>query len=155
MAEFSSGSLSAIMAQIQKSVDDALAKEVAKKVKQHVSDAVRDVVYKEGVPEIYDRRGKQGYIGTGSLRDPEEMISVVSNGTLEVSDAALPSVDWDMDLSESIQNGYGNREEWYDQPRPFMMGGDKSAEETLIETGDHVEAMKKGLQRIYGKNNVI
>ena len=156
MANFSSGSLKAIVQHIQESVNKTLEVDVAPVVKKHISDSVVENVYSKGTPVEYSRRGEyeSGYEGSGSLRDPEEMESDVVNGVLEVSDEASPKKmeGWEYgSLSEAISYGYGDESNWWNEARSFI----PEASQKLESDKAHVKALKKGLQGIYGKNNVI
>ena len=82
-------------------------------------------------------------LSTGSLADQNEMeATLIQDGVLEVVDNAEPSSDYDMDLDIAIEYGYGTRDKWYNQPRPFM----ETAKNNMRRSKSHVDAMKEGLQ---------
>lgn len=142
-----------IQERLQSKIDDCLNKEVAQLVKEEISHAVETEVYAAGTPEVYQRRGSPGnFMGTGSLGDPQEMFHTVSNGILKVTDDAQPfNPGFGLDLDEAITYGYGNKNKWWNKPRPFL----SEAVENMKTTNSHVEVMKEGLEKRLGKGNVI
>jgi hypothetical protein len=132
---------------IQGDIDKVLANKVATTVKEHISDEVVNTVYSAGTPLFYDRRGEGNYVGTGSLRDPEEMEVDVNNGVLTVEDNADfkdPSGRmYGTSLAETIEYGT-SKTAWWNEERPFI----SNAETKLFQDKDHVKAMKDGLKRL-------
>ena len=149
--------LLAIQLRLQKQFDDCLNKEVAQHVKEQIMTAISTEVYSKGIPEVYERRGGNAYggmgntYGTDSLADPKEMNHTVSNGVLRVTDDAMPSNLWNRDLDEAITYGYGNKNKWWNKPRPF----ENVAVENMKTTNSHVEVFKEALQKRLGKGNVV
>ena len=140
-------SLSQLESYIQSKVDQVLDATVSQVVKESVQTAVSTEVYGAGTPVWYKRRN----LRNGSLGDTGEMNHKVNNGVLTVTDDALPSRPWNngRTLAENIHYGYGDA--WYSQSRPFM----QEAKNILKEDKSHVEAMKDGLEEIFGVGNVI
>jgi len=148
--------LKELEAEIMKHVNTVLNKEVAIVVKESIQSAVSSEVYSKGFPEYYDRRGGNKYggmgepKGTGSLADVDQMHHTVSGGTLVVTDDAEPSSPWGKRLDQAISFGYGYEKAWYEVARPFF----PEAIEDLKSSKAHVEALKDGLEDIFGKGNV-
>jgi len=145
-------SISSLNAYLQTKINDALNKEVAEQVKEEIQTAISEVVYIQ-TPLYYQRRGGNAYggmgnpNGTGSLADVNEMSHFVTtvgkDCTLEVQDDAESSAPWDSRLDENIILGYGNKREWYEQPRNFI----KTAEENMKESKSHLDSLRDGLIR--------
>ena len=157
MANKSFTSLSQLEAYLNEKIKIALDKNVAPVVKESIQSAVSSEVYSKGFPEYYDRRGGNKYggmgepKGTGSLADVDQMHHTVSGGVLEVVDDAEPSSPWGKRLDQAISYGYGYEKAWYEVARPFF----PEAIEDLKSSKAHVEALKDGLEDIFGKGNVI
>lgn len=132
-----------IRAKIQKKIDDSLNKEVAELVKNEISHAVETEIYQSGEPVEYDRRGENGFPGTGSLGDPQEMEHVVVNGRLIVMDLALPSKQYGMDLTKSIIKGYWDKNYWWNMPRDFL----EKTRDNLRSSNSHVKVIKQALKK--------
>ena len=150
MANKSFTSLSQLEAYIMQQVNTVLDTTVSQVVKESVQTAVSDVVYGAGTPVWYQRRNLRGE----SLGSPEQMHHEVEGGILTVTDDAPSKTPWNngRTLAENIEYGYG--EEWYSVSRPFINGKD-GAINILREDGSHVEALKDGLEAIFGVGNVI
>lgn len=151
-------SWSQIEAYLKKQIDSCLDKEVAQHVKEEQMTAISDVVYGAGIPSKYERRGGNPYggmgntLGTGSLGDPSEMHHTVKNGELVVTNDAERNIDYkwagygydtSKSLAENIVYGYGDKDEWYNEPRDFISETIKS----MKESGSHVEVMKEALEK--------
>lgn len=134
---------STLKAELLVITNDAMDKEVATAIKEQISKSVEDVVYSAGEPLVYQRRN----LINGSLGDPSVMNHTIEGNTLVVTDDADYNSQYDLaggkSLAYSIEKGYGNRDEWWKMPRPFM----KNTISELIANKRHVIAMKKGLRR--------
>ena len=150
-------SWSQLEAYLKQQINDSLSKEVAKHVKEEIQTAISTEVYAAGTPKYYDRRGGNDYggmgnpLGTDSLADTKEMNHTVINGELKVTDDAMPSSLWNMNLDEAITYGYGSKDQWWNEPRPFM----SVAVENMKESNSHIEIMKEALEKRLGKGSVI
>ena len=152
--------LKAIEKKLQKPINDCLRNEVASHVKEEISKAVKTEVYDAGIPAKYVRRGEGGFLGSGSLGDPDEMNIKVLNMRLMVTDDAFrnfgfllhPGYGYDdtKTLVENITYGYGDRNTWYNEPRPFI----SVARENIRQKNSHVETMRNGLKKRLGSDNV-
>lgn len=133
---------------LQKTINDALNKELSQHVKEEIQTAVSTEVYMAGIPKVYVRRGGNDHggmgnpLGTGSLADTDTMNHTVNNGELVVTNNALPSDPTFGDLTENIVMGYGSRDAWYNKPRDFI----GEAKKNMEETGSHIEVMKDALR---------
>lgn len=134
--------------EIRKLINETLDDDVATTVKDVNSQEVEKTVYSAGDPIIYQRRDAR--FGTGSLGDPNEMNHTVRNGVLKVTNDAEPyysdsenGLNNNWSLAENIEWGYGDRENWYNQPRPFT----ENTKEELLSSKKHIEAMKRGLKK--------
>lgn len=143
---------------LQKIIDQSLADQVAKTVKDEIQMSVSETVYNAYDPRVYNRRGGSSNggmgnpLGTGSLADQEEMISEVSGGVLRVVDVAgfnenygheNDSIDMGKSLAYNIEYGYGDKTAPYKAPRPFI----QKATEEMKETKSHVNALAEGLSK--------
>lgn len=136
-------SWSEIESYLKKQIDDVLNNEVANVVKDQIIESVDEVVYDAGEPVYYQRRGfGDGSLGLGGR---SQMEHTVSNGLLEVIDNAKAQKGWDngKSLAENIEYGYGDKYQWYNQPRPFI----EHARESLKKNKNHVEMMEEGLEK--------
>lgn len=147
MANKSFTSISQLEAYLLTKINESLNINVAEQVKEEIQTAVSETVYSAGTPLYYDRRGGNSAggmgsaNGTGSLGDVQEMHHTVNSGVLEVVDDAEPKMPWDRRLDVGIVYGYGDKEQWYNQPRDFL----ETARENMKESKSHVESMKEGL----------
>ena len=145
MAQFNS--LKSLEAYIKKQINESLNDDVANTVKTTISEEVENTVYAAGHPVVYQRRG--AYEGTGGLGDINEMTHKVYNGVLTVTDDAEAYYDGDngldgnKSLAENIEWGYGDRESWYNQGRPFI----ENSKDKLLDEERHISAMKRGLEK--------
>lgn len=140
-----------LYAQIQAAIDSALENEVAPVVKEEIQNAVNFTVYSAGEPNQYERRKE-----FGGLADINNMTHEVNNGILEVADNAdfatgLGGVNLSHSLAYNIEFGYGERESWWNEERPFM----ESAKNVLQSSGKAREALKQGLEKSLGTGKVI
>ncbi len=151
---------------LKKQIDETLNNEVARQVKEEIQTAVSTEVYSAGSPVKYERRGGNEYggmgnpIGTGSLGDVNEMDHQVKNGELIVTNNAerntkykFAGIGYDLNksLAFNIEYGYGAKDKWFNQARPFM----SEAVKNMKETKSHVLIMKEGLEKRLGKGTVI
>lgn len=151
---------------LKKQIDETLNQEVARQVKEEIQTTVSTEVYGAGSPVKYERRGGNDYggmgnpIGTGSLGDVNEMDHQVKNGELTVVNNAerntkykFAGIGYDLNksLAFNIEYGYGAKDKWFNQARPFM----SEAVKNMKETKSHVDAMKDGLEKRLGKGTVI
>jgi len=149
------GSLSELFVQINAGIDNALNHEVATFVKSAQSDAVDKTVYDVYAPKMYDRRGENGGLG-----DERNMIASVSNGVLEVVNAARPNEKYPLDsatphpaisslgisLAEAVVRGVGYDFTGgpYEQPRDFI----GKTRDNLSSNSKLRTAVKTGLKRM-------
>lgn len=146
-----------IKAKIQLAVNDSLKNEVTEAVKDEMQSTISEVVYAAGTPIIYQRRGGNNYggmgnpDGTGSLADKGEMKHNVVNGVLIIKNEAEPVKSSFGNLAYNIEYGYGARDRWYNQPRPFI----QETRNNLKSNKAHVKALKDGLRKRLGANNVL
>jgi hypothetical protein len=148
---------------INKLMRDAMNDEVAKVVKNKEQEMVVTEVYDkyspsspDGEPWVYERRGSKG-----GLADQKNMkhkvVSLGNVGGLELSiENKTKGKDENIYLSDLVEGGDGyngleynfksNRDGTADQylrPRPYQ----QKTVEALEQSGEHVEALKKGLIR--------
>lgn len=126
---------------LQQKINDVLNNEVARAVKEEILMAVDEVIYRPQEPERYKRRGlTTSSTGLGGIT---QMHHTMQNGVLEVTDDAKPFNKWDngYTLAENIEYGYGQRDTWYNKPRPFI----EHARGKLRSNKYHIFAMKEGL----------
>ena len=124
--------------------NNVLNNETAKAIKEQISESVKDVVYTAGEPVVYQRRN----LINGSLGDPSVMNHSVDGNILTVTDDADYNSNYipgGKSLAYNIEYGYGNRDQWWKESRPFM----EDAKNKLVTNKKHVIAMKKGLGK-YG-----
>ena len=158
--------LQRIESQLKKQINDCLRNEIAKHVKEEIQTSVSTTIYQSGTPEEYIRRGGNAYGGMGaangsdSLGDVQRMKHSVLNGVLKVTDEAYRNDDYDYagygydlskSLAENMEYGYGNRNYWYNEPRPFM----KEARDYMRQSGVLTEVMKDALGKRLGRKNVV
>lgn len=123
-----------LLKHIENDVQDVLKNEVAETVKDDLSISIHNDVYAAYSPEHYKRR-----MVNGGFSDRSNLEATVYDGVLKVRDVApLDNGRTDYALDDIIVHGYGNQ--------PFARDFYSRAEERLIDTKDHVEAMKEGLQ---------
>lgn len=126
--------LNDLMKHIENDVQDVLENEVAETVKDELVTSIHDDVYAAYSPEHYLRR-----MENGGLSDRNNLEATVRDGVLMVKDVApLDNGRTDYALDDIIVHGYGNQ--------PFARDFYSRTEERLIDTNDHVEAMKNGLK---------
>ena len=134
---------STLKAEILIVTKDAMDKEVSTAIKEQISKSVEDVVYSAGEPAVYQRRN----LINGSLGDPSVMNHTIEGNTLVVTDDADYNSSYDIaggkPLAYNIEKGYGDKDEWWKESRPFM----KDAISKLVANKRHVIAMKNGLRR--------
>ncbi|MDD4804544.1 MAG: hypothetical protein PHN69_05150 [Candidatus Pacebacteria bacterium] len=141
---------------LKKTIDNILENEMAKQVKDEMQTAISDVVYDAGTPKKYVRRGNNEFgrmgntDGTGSLADKREMPHTVKDGLLEVAndaernkkyDFAGKGYDTSKSLAENIISGYGDRDDWYNEPRDFIGETVKN----IKSSKSHIKVMKEAL----------
>lgn len=151
---------------IQQKINETLqSKHFTETIKNEITTAVSEDIYNSGTPLVYERRAGNEYggmknpVGTGSIADPETMDSnLISNGVLEVSPNATRNEEYDWagrgydtskSLAENLIKGYGDA--WYSVPRDFL----ETARESMRVSKSHMNAMRDGLEEIFGKGNVI
>ena len=126
--------LNELMKYIENDVQDVLENEVAETVKDDMLVSIHNDVYAAYSPEHYLRR-----MVNGGFSDRSNLEATVYDGILKVRDVApLDNGRKDWELDDIIVHGYGNQ--------PFARDYISRTEERLIDTKDHVEAMKKGLK---------
>lgn len=128
----------------QKKINETLLDDVSDAVKDEIESSVTDTVFSAGSPVWYNRRSEGNGLGSGGLADKEQMdTTLISDGVISVQDNASPSRPWDRRLDQAIQEGYNQKENWWDSPRPFI----SNARENLKETQAHVSSMRDGLAK--------
>ncbi len=164
MADITFTSIGRLQKYLKEQVNDILKNEMAGCVKDYIQSGIDEVVYQSGVPKRYKRRGgragDQGLMkntwGTGSIADKSQMHSkLVEDGVLEVTDDAERNTnpkfegigyDTSKSLAENIVKGYGDKQEWYNEPRDFM----GKAVEIMKETKPHLYVLGEELKRRTG-----
>ena len=122
------------MKNIENDIQDVLENEVAETVKDDLVVSIQSDVYAAYSPEYYKRR-----MVNGGFSDRSNLEATVYDGVLKVRDIApLDNGRKDWELDDIIVHGYGNQ--------PFARDYISRTEERLIDTKDHMEAMKKGLK---------
>lgn len=120
---------------IQSDIQDTLNNEVANEVKETMSEAVISTVYNVYDPISYERRGNNG-----GLMCTANMEHRVDGDTLTVTnETPLDNHRTDYSLTDIIVNGRG----YQPFPRDFI----SETKERLEITGNHVEALKQGLEK--------
>lgn len=135
-----------LMKMIEKDIDLALMTDVADSVKETMQESIDENVYNHpdkpaGAPYYYDRRRD-----SGGLRDVNNMIEkLVQRGVLEVRNDTPPkNPGFDRFLAKPIQKGYGDEEQWYNQPREFI---DPTIEKILSDN-IHAKSMKEAMIKL-------
>jgi hypothetical protein len=148
---------------LNQKIKKAMENEVAEKVRDIQQEKIDEEVYdvynvvggSHQEPYVYERRCDQG-----GLRDRRNMVADVkeSNNGVELSVENITKAKDQSDINlvglieygDDSQYGYyeykTNRDgtSWqYRQPRPFL----QETRNHLSKTGEHVEALKKGLKR--------
>jgi len=146
MAQYSS--YEALLADLQKQVNETLVEDVAPVVKDVMRDNILNTVYSAYKPVKYIRR-----YNDGGLIDNENIHSeLVSDGTISITNDTPVNEEYGgddstMSLTEQIIEGKGYNYNLegaaYLEPRDFM----EDTREELRQTGDHVEALKNGLRK--------
>ena len=123
------------MKHIENDVHDVLEKDVAETVKDDLIVSIHNDVYGAYSPEYYKRR-----MENSGLSDRSNLEVNVYDGVLKVRDVApLDNGRTDYALDDIVVHGYGNM--------PFARDFYSRTKERLIDNGDHIEAMKKRLQK--------
>jgi len=135
-----------IKSDIAQKINNTLENEVAEAAKAVVQKNIQETVYDAGYPSWYQRR----YYNDG-LIDEDNLAVNVRDGELTISNTAkarYPS--WERKLQASgttlsnlIIKGYGDRDQWYNQPRPYM----ENAENELEDNNKIQAAIDAGLAR--------
>jgi len=144
---------------LKEKINESLQVEVAEMVKDKISQHTQTDVYDKYDPVFYKRR----YFDNGGLGDETRMGSkLVSDGILEVQDnndfnhpwaythGGYGDIDTDKSLAYNIEFGYGDMDEPYNRPRPFI---EKTREE-IQGKSLHTLTMKKALQTRLGSGAV-
>jgi hypothetical protein len=160
MPEFKS--LTELNKYLQKQIKDALNNEVSevvkseeqKKVKTEVYDKYNVVKGEQKEPYKYKRRGSSG--GLSDKRNMKHKVKNVRNGAELSVENRTKGQDENIYIADLVEGGDGsfgldydyksNRDgtaNQYLQARPFQ----QRTVEALEQSGEHVEAMKKGLIR--------
>lgn len=142
---------------IQKAIDASLDDEVATTGKEVISEKVDELIYEPEIPNQYPRRYENGGLG-----DTRMMHHTVDNGTLEITDDAdfnrdfaesnsgyYGGVDLSKSLSYNVEFGYGSKNQWYNEERPFI-----SESRDELAKGKARDALKNGLEKRLGKGVV-
>lgn len=161
MPEFKS--LTELNKHLQKQLKDALNNEVAevikseeqRKVKTEVYDKYNVVKGEQKEPYVYQRRGSSG--GLSDKKNMKSRTKNVRNGAELSIENKTKGKDENIYISDLVEGGDGyngldynfksNRDgtaEQYLQARPFQ----QKTVESLEQSGEHVEALKNGLQRL-------
>lgn len=161
LASKSFKSLSQLEQYIQSQADKVLVTHVGEVIKDELESSAIEML-NEYEPSVYDRRSSSNSLDSGGIADKNTMSSeLISSGVLIVIPKAERNMDfskypgWGYDTNKSLaQNlieGYGNRQYPWNQPRDFI----EDTRENLRRNKNHVEAMRDGLEEIFGKGNVI
>ena len=128
-------SLDALLDRIEKDIRSTLENEVAETVKDDMQAAIQNGVYNSYAPKQYSRRKEKG-----GMLDRKNIESRIDGDTLTVRDVApLDNGRTDYALDEIVVNGLGNM--------PFPRDFYSECADKLETTGDHIEAMKRGLKK--------
>ena len=119
---------------IEHQAQDTMQNEVAETVKEAMSQAVDSAVYDVYQPEYYTRRGLNGGLADKGNYTVEE----IQNGIIIQNDTPLDSGGNEPRLDDIICNGLGRQ--------PFPRDFYSEAENELIRTQAHKEALKRGLR---------
>lgn len=129
---------------LQKQIDDSLKTDVAEYVKDELQTGIDDAVYSAGDPIQYKRR----YYSGGGLGDRETMKSkLIKSGELTVtpeserSGAGGRGYEIDQSLSYNIIKGYGDKSQWWNEPRDFI----EQTKDNIKSDNTLVEVMKDSL----------
>ena len=131
--------LTQIILYIETCLDEVLESEVAEFVEEKIIGNVSKVVYGAGDPLIYHRRGLNNGDGLGGRSSIHHHL--IKDGVLEVTDDAQAQYPLSIDLDQLIENGYGNKTEWYNQSRDFI----EQTREELMTDGELGEVIRLGL----------
>ena len=140
---------------LQQKIDKTLISKVADTIREAEHKNIDETVYDAYDPHVYQRRGDNG--GIGDMRNMKA--ELVEDGKLIVTNETKPNDNYNHSmpssapLAEVIEFGHGYNGYQYDyppsnetpcgQPRPFI----KNTYEELKNTGNHVDALKKGLRK--------
>ncbi|MBE6845441.1 MAG: hypothetical protein E7508_07000 [Ruminococcus sp.] len=128
--------LDKLFERIEKDIQDTLKNEVAETVKDNLQTAIQEGVYNAYTPKLYKRRKNNG-----GLLDRRNMESRIDGNTLTVRDnAPLDNGRTNYALDDIIVNGLG----YMPFPRDFY----SECADRLDETGEHTEALKRGLKKM-------
>ena len=128
-------SLDALLDRIEKDIRSTLENEVAETVKDDMQTAIQNGVYNAYTPKQYSRRKEKG-----GMLDRKNIESRIDGDTLTVRDVApLDNGMTYYALDEIVVNGLGRM--------PFPRDFYSECEDKLETTGDHVEAMKRGMKK--------
>lgn len=138
---------------LQPIINEVLKETVSEVVKDELESSALEVIHGAGEPIKYPRRSSSNSLGSGGIADKNTMTSnLISDGTLSVSpdadrnrefnDYAGWGYDENNSLAFNLQMGYGNKQYWWNQPRPFV----DEARENLKNNKAYLEAMKDGLR---------
>jgi hypothetical protein len=134
---------------LQEKLNDCLQKEVAETVKDELQSSISEVVYGAGTPTKYIRRG---FGENGGIADKSSMTTeLVSNGTITITPDAernkgfsnYPGSGYDSDksLAFNLEMGYGDKQQWFNQPRSFV----QETKDNLKQNKVHVESLRDAL----------
>lgn len=127
--------LNDLFKQIEADLQDTMAKEVAETVKDSMQTAIQNGVYNAYSPKQYSRRKENG-----GMLDRKNIESHMDGNTLTVRDIApLDNGRTDYALDDIVVNGLGYM--------PFPRDYYSECAEKLETTGDHVEALKRGMKK--------
>ena len=119
---------------IEQKTQDTMQNEVAETVKVVISEAVESAVYDVYEPKYYTRRGLNGGL---SDRD-NYTVQEVQNGIIITNDTPLDKGGNEPRLDEIICYGLGKQ--------PFPKDFIAHAENELLRTNAHKDALKRGLR---------
>lgn len=137
---------------IRGAIDDTLSQEVFAVVQETEIDAIMEVVYSTSTSGYYRRRGDAE--GMGDPYNIEIVGGYAQNGILSVVNVTVPNPylnGWNESGGYASQNKnlpevieYGKGYDYWKKPkkRPFTA----KTIERLQESGEHVKALKKGLE---------
>lgn len=119
---------------IERQTQDTMRNEVAETAKDAMSKTVNSAVYGVYQPEYYRRRGLNGGLADKDNYTVEE----IHNGIIVTNDTPLDNGNNEPRLDDIICNGLGRQ--------PFPRDFFSEAENELLRTQVHKQALKKGLR---------
>ncbi len=119
---------------IERQAQDTMRNEVAETTKEVMSEAVDSAVYGVYQPMYYNRRGLSGGLADKRNYTVEE----IQNGIIVTNDTPLDNGSNEPRLDDIICNGLGRQ--------PFPRDFYSEAENELLRTNAHKEALKRGLR---------